>query len=201
MAMILDGNGTVTGLAVGGLPDGTVHTGTLAQGTITDADVNDISASKLTGALPNIDGSALTGVGKVLQVVQGVTGNESSFAGTSGACGASVTITPTSASSKILVLVNVDGITVTNDNSGYGKFYVTRNSSNISFFGYPRNWTSVDNSSGTTMATTYLDSPSSTSALTYGTTWANLSGSVTLQINRDGASHSKSTITVMEIGN
>ena len=40
----------------------------IVDGTIVDADVADVAASKLTGALPAIDGSALTGVGKVLQV-------------------------------------------------------------------------------------------------------------------------------------
>ena len=35
----------------------------IADGTIVDEDVADVAASKLTGALPAIDGSALTGVG------------------------------------------------------------------------------------------------------------------------------------------
>lgn len=37
--------------------------GTPADGTITDAKIQSMAASKLTGALPAIDGSALTGVG------------------------------------------------------------------------------------------------------------------------------------------
>ena len=40
MAIVINGSGTVTGLAVGGLPDGTVDNDTLASG---------ISSSKLTG--------------------------------------------------------------------------------------------------------------------------------------------------------
>jgi hypothetical protein len=157
-------------------------------------DVASINSAGFVG-----DGSALTGnVGKVLQVVQGVSGTVTSFTGTSGACGASVTITPKLASSKVLVIVNIDGITF-GAAIGYGKFLLKRGTTEISFFGYPRNWTSVDNASGTTMSTTYLDSPTSTAALTYGTDWSAVSGAPTLVINRDGAAFSKSTITVMEI--
>ena len=49
MAIVINGSGTVTGLAVGGLPDGTVDSGTIATGTIVDADVANVAASKLTG--------------------------------------------------------------------------------------------------------------------------------------------------------
>ena len=62
MAIVINGSGTVTGLAVGGLPDGTVDSGTIATGTIVNADINDLAASKLTGALPAISGASLTGL-------------------------------------------------------------------------------------------------------------------------------------------
>jgi hypothetical protein len=166
-----------------------------ANGTALKVDTIQTAA----GGVPTASDLGINVAGSVLQVVQGVNGAEAAFAGTGGACGASVTITPTSATSKILVLVNLDGITVSVDAAGYGRFILSRNSTSISFFGYPRNWASVDNSSGTTMSTTYLDSPATTSALTYSTSWAPMNGTVTLQINRDGASYSKSTITVMEV--
>ena len=41
----------------------------IADGTIVNADVSDVAASKLTGALPAIDGSALTGVGGGITMV------------------------------------------------------------------------------------------------------------------------------------
>jgi hypothetical protein len=94
MAIVINGSGTITGISTGGLPDGIVDDGTLAtsavtstkiaDGTITNADVNDVAASKLTGALPAIDGSNLTGVaalpsgGSVGQIVT----NTSSGTGT-----------------------------------------------------------------------------------------------------------------------
>ena len=84
MAIVINGSGTVTGLAVGGLPDGTVDAGTLATNSVDSAELIDgavdnshmaaMAASKLTGALPAIDGSALTGTGLgVGQTVQTVT--------------------------------------------------------------------------------------------------------------------------------
>jgi len=53
MAVVINGSGTVTGLAVGGLPDGTVDNDTIASG---------VASSKLTGALPAISGASLTGL-------------------------------------------------------------------------------------------------------------------------------------------
>ena len=95
MAIVINGSGTVTGLAVGGLPDGTVDAGTLAtdsvtaakiaansidsaeliDGAVDDSHIGALAASKLTGALPAISGASLTGftnaqmpTGSVLQV-------------------------------------------------------------------------------------------------------------------------------------
>jgi len=51
MAIVINGSGTVTGLSVGGLPDGTVDNDTVASG---------LASSKLTGALPAINGASLT---------------------------------------------------------------------------------------------------------------------------------------------
>ena len=72
MAIVINGSGTVTGLAVGGLPDGTVDAGTLATNSVDSAELIDgavdnshmaaMAASKLTGALPIISGASLTGV-------------------------------------------------------------------------------------------------------------------------------------------
>jgi len=71
MAVVINGSGTVTGLAVGGLPDGTVDAGTLATDSVTSAKITD-------GAITNADinasaaiaASKLSGTGKVLQVVK-----------------------------------------------------------------------------------------------------------------------------------
>ena len=42
MAIVINGSGTVTGLAVGGLPDGTVDAGTLAANSVDSAELIEI---------------------------------------------------------------------------------------------------------------------------------------------------------------
>ena len=53
MAITINGSGTITGVSAGGLPDGCIDNDTIATG---------ISSSKLTGNLPALDGSSLTGL-------------------------------------------------------------------------------------------------------------------------------------------
>jgi hypothetical protein len=75
MAIVINGSGTVTGLAVGGLPDGTVDAGTLAtnsvdsaeliDGAVDDSHIAALASSKLTGDLPAISGASLTSVNAV----------------------------------------------------------------------------------------------------------------------------------------
>jgi len=50
--------------------NGTTGIDKIQDGTVVDADIASLSASKLTGSLPALDGSSLTGVDKVLQVQQ-----------------------------------------------------------------------------------------------------------------------------------
>lgn len=61
MAITINGSGTITGLSAGGLPDGSVTNDDLA-GSIADGKITGLSSSKLSGALPSIDGSNLTGI-------------------------------------------------------------------------------------------------------------------------------------------
>ena len=70
MAIAINGDGTITGISVGGLPDGIVDAGTLATNSVDSAELIDgavddshmaaMAASKLTGALPAISGASLT---------------------------------------------------------------------------------------------------------------------------------------------
>jgi len=62
MAIQINGNGTITGIAVGGLPDGSVDADTLATNAVTDVKISGMAASKLTGDLPAISGANLTGI-------------------------------------------------------------------------------------------------------------------------------------------
>ena len=58
-------------LDIGTPSDGTVTTNKIANSAVTDAKIAGMAASKLTGAMPALDGSALTGsVGNVVQVAE-----------------------------------------------------------------------------------------------------------------------------------
>ena len=158
MAIVINGSGTVTGLAVGGLPDGTVDSGTLATDSVTAAK---LEASAITvGDLP---------AGSVLQVVQGTLATISTSTSTTYIdTGLTATITPTSSSSKILATVSAPArINHTAINSAL-RLQLLRGASVISIFANYVGWNSE--SSGYTQETSsisLLDSPASTSALIY----------------------------------
>ena len=124
------------------------------------------------------DGAAAGGGGKVLQVVQGTTTTSTTIASTSmTATTISRTITPSAASSKVLVIVSAavqfdgtasavgfgaelrrDSTTVySQDASGYNTGYL-----NVTTLSAP-----VANTNIKSFSWAYLDSPSSTSELTY----------------------------------
>ena len=54
MPVTINGDGSITGLSVGGLPNGSVNADTIAANAVTDAKISALSASKHTGALPSI---------------------------------------------------------------------------------------------------------------------------------------------------
>jgi len=89
MAITINGNGTVTGISVGGLPDGIVDTDMLAAGAVT---------------------AAKKSAGSILQVQQKIkTSPWAASVGSSGTVptGMYQTITTSSNSSKVLVFVNM----------------------------------------------------------------------------------------------
>ena len=51
MPVTINGDGSITGLAVGGLPDGSVDADTLASNSVTDAKISAVATSKLTGTI------------------------------------------------------------------------------------------------------------------------------------------------------
>jgi hypothetical protein len=159
-----------------------------------------IDATKLSGDLPAIDGASLTGVGKVLQVVQvvassGAASTTTAFADT----GLTATITPSSASSKILVIVNQYYNMYASGNMGMD-LRILRDTTDIE--NLPR--IQFGTNSGTYWQNNYgsqvmnkLDSPATTSATTYKTQFA--------RVTYTGTAYAcdvltGSTITLMEIG-
>ena len=186
MPITFNGNGTVTGLAVGGLPDGTVDADTLASGV----------------------------GGKILQVIQTYKQDTASTTSTSftDISGMTVSITPSNASNKVLVtamfsatgadvlfvaLTTGDGTPIIQaSGSGYNEkpavaIYAGGNSSGESWYGNQMN------------TVVKLDSPNTTSAVTYKLRWRVNSGTGYLNRNNDmGSQYNNavaSTITVMEV--
>ena len=155
MAISLNGGtGIITGVSVGGLPDGIVDTDMLAAGAVT---------------------AAKRGPGAILQVVQGSTSTQVAVATTTFTdTSLTASITPSSSSNKILVIVNqMFQTTKTTTGQGMG-IRVLRDSTTIhdpvrdstgAFDNY------INDSTGfySRFSITKLDSPSSTSSLTYKT--------------------------------
>jgi hypothetical protein len=136
----------------------------------------------------------------VLQVVNVV---YSTAATTSSATladtGLTATITPSSASSKVLVLVSHNGVGKSGNLAG--RINLVRGASQILFLdsliAYTN--TAAANYIGAVTAS-YLDSPATTSATTYKTQFASDNGA-SFGINTSGGGlGSSSTITLMEIG-
>ena len=141
--------------------------------------------------------AAAAGGGKILQVVSATYATlTTSTTSTHADTGLTATITPTSVSSKILVLVNQAGIQKTGSTSA--EVRLLRAGTLISKFasGIGYNGSSGDLNIGNAGAS-YLDSPATTSATIYKTTFSNLdnTGVVTVQGNT-----SMSTIVLMEVG-
>ena len=142
--------------------------------------------------------AAPAGGGKVLQVVQGIaTTGLSSSSGTFVDTGLTATITPSAASSKVLILVAQGGIKKTSTTSGpQMSLKLMRGATdllqhdNLLFTG--TNLTQFY----TSHAFNLLDSPATTSATTYKTQFSNPGGSAEVAVQNGGASY----IILMEIG-
>jgi len=108
----------------------TVEAGATADQTKADIEGLGIAASSITGALPAIDGSALTGVGKVIGYSHQTLGtgvnlssfNPSSYGTPAAIPNATITYTPVSTTSKILVMN--DTYMLTNNNGNTSWFYL-----------------------------------------------------------------------------
>ena len=107
MPVTINGNGSITGLAVGGLPDGCVDADTLAAGAAVPADGSITSAKLANGAATGVK----LGTGAVIQTVSqtfapyGDADNSlRAHSGTYTESGINLSITPTVSTSKILVM-------------------------------------------------------------------------------------------------
>jgi hypothetical protein len=140
--------------------------------------------------------NAVRGAFRVLQVVQGTTTTPvTNSTNVYTATGLTATITPSATSSKILCLVQQNG--VGKDNNTYCDISLFRGATNISAFGLFAAYTgNADSNYVGTTGVTYLDSPNTTAATTYSTSFLSGAG---VAIARVQNSNSMSTIILMEI--
>lgn len=134
--------------------------------------------------------------GKVLQVVQGTTNTSVSTASGIVDTGLSASITPTSASSKILVTVQQNGCRKnTTQVNTLIAVYLMRGATQIAALGGGLQGATFQ-LSGQTIGTSYLDAPATTSSVTYKTTFEPVGFPDTVSLQNNFA---LSTITLMEI--
>ncbi len=179
MPISINGSGTITGISAGGLPDGIIQSADLAAGV----------------------------GGKILQVVSTIKNDTASTSsGTYAAIsGLTVSITPSATSSKILY----SGCLYLGASGSESVFRLTRtvggSATNIAT---PS--TFADDEDGTFChgggsryaghSFEFLDSPNTTSAITYGINWQVHSGTTYLNRTWDAnIFHGISTVTAMEV--
>ena len=191
MPVTINGDGSITGLVVGGLPDGSVDADTLASNAVT-------SAKLASGAITR---SALP-AGSVLQTVQVTTTSQTENAYTSQQTFLTASITPTDSNNKILVNVNCGGCGSRNT-STFWRMRIKKDGSLLrgvaSYIGgYGR-----DSGAEEYPSCSFLDSPGTTNAITYTLHGDRVSGSANCYFNHnDGSgtnSQCQSSMTLMEI--
>ena len=196
MPITINGNGHISGLVVGGLPNGSVNADSLASNAVTSAKLHNDAVT-----------SAHMPSNTIVQVVNKFKNDPESTSGNSHTAipGLTVVITPTSTSNKILYS---------------GHLYLAASGSECSF-----RLTRTVGGSTTNIATPstfaddedgtfhhgggsryaghsfeFLDSPNTTSAITYGITWQTHSGTTYLNRTWDANwFHGISTLTAKEI--
>jgi len=157
------------------------------------------SNTNRTITLPDNAGNFLTtgSAGAVVQVVNATYNTQASSTSTSYAdTGLTASITPSSASNKVLVLFSQAGCHKAGGNT-HGRLKLLRGSSDLyepdNYYG----WTNDTGNAGVaTISGCYLDSPSSSSSVTYKTQFNNGDGAGTTYVQILSGT---STITLLEV--
>ena len=137
---------------------------------------------------------------RVLQVVNATTSTTVTTATTTYVdTGLTASITPSSSSSKILVLIAQNGVSKLTNNTGVNMRLLRGATSIVSMtdiVGF--NSTTTDNR-GQSISLCYLDSPATTSSTTYKTQFMSYNNNATVFMQDVGSGATTSTITLMEI--
>jgi hypothetical protein len=174
-----------------------------------------ISAPAVAGTntltLPAVTGTVLTTAsgsqsvpraampaGSILQVISATTTTYTTANSTTYVDSTlTASITPTTSTSKILVMIN-QGIG-TSGSGNVGSIKLVRNSTDVQTWGFGIFYTGSSDLYGYS-SNTYLDSPATTSAITYKTQFNRTAGGGTTRVQySDGNGSQVSTITLMEV--
>ena len=163
---------------------------------------NQVLTADTTVSPYKVKWAAPAGGGKVLQVINATYDVEKGNSTTTYAdTFLEATITPSSATSKVLVLVSQNGVAKSVADTA-NKLRLMRGATQILEFESAAGYTGsalFNNIGGVSL--NYLDSPNTTSATTYSTQFARNTAAGTVYVQTDGASgNSTSTITLLEIG-
>ena len=191
MPVTINGDGSITGLAVGGLPNGTVDADTLASNAVTNAKL--ASGAITRSVLP---------AGSVLQTVQVTTTSQTENAYTSQQTFLTASITPTDSNNKILVNVNCCGCG-SRDTSTFWRMRIKKDGSLLRGVASYIGGYGDDSGNEDYPNCSFLDSPGTTNAITYTLHGDRVSGSANCYFNHQDSSGSNSqggsSMTLMEI--
>ena len=148
--------------------DPTAITGQTAETSVANDDLILISDTSASAALKKMTVANLVanaGGGKVLQVVGGTVGS-TEMANTTGYVGSGLSITPSSSSSKVLVIMGGQTERFTGNSSTYSSLKLHRDTTNLYTINDAIQY-KCDTAFRQMFNVNYLDSPSSTSAVQY----------------------------------
>ena len=203
MPVTINGDGSITGLAVGGLPDGSVDADTLASNAVTSAKLASSAVTSAKLASGAITRSALP-AGSVIQTVQVNTVTQVENAFSSQQTFLTASITPTDNNNKIMVYVSCCGCG-SRDTGTFWQMRIKRDGSLLrgiaSYIGLAKGSGGAGEESYPNCM--FLDSPGTTNAVSYTLHGDRSSGSANCYFNHQNSTGSNSqggsSMTLMEI--
>jgi hypothetical protein len=159
-------------------------------------------AGDQTFTLPGTGGTLdrLNRAGNILQVVNatygtGVTNSTSTYADT----GLTASITPSSTSSKILIIVSQNGCAKSTNNTSL-ELRLLKDATELTIFASQAGATGSSALSDVgSCSTCYLDSPNTTSSVTYKTQLRSIANNAVVAVQTTNVATAVSTITLLEV--
>ena len=151
------------------LTTGTIPNARYGTPTFNGSNLTNLTSGNLTGALPAISGASLTGIaagGKLLQIVSEKFSTDLNIGNSSFEEVFSKSITPSASTSKVLVLVS-GGRWAMYGSPTYEAYYQVERETTEIMHGLQTIREIGNNIASGTLSVTYLDSPSSSSAVSY----------------------------------